>query len=104
MQRMKQLSSADMTDEQRGVYEAIAAGPRGGVRGPFNVLIRSPELADYAQKLGAYIRFSSSLPARLNELAICVTGRYWTAQYEWYAHSRLAKQAGLADSIIDDLA
>ena len=103
MQRFKKLNPEEMSAEQRKVYDAIAGGPRGGVRGPFNALLRSPELAQYAQKLGEYIRFSSSIPAALNELAILITGRYWTAQYEWYAHRKLGLKAGLPEKLIDEI-
>ena len=85
MQRFALLDEATMTDAQRKARDAIASGPRGAVRGPFNALLRSPELADRAQKLGEYVRYNTSLPARLSELAILVVARYWTAQYEWYA-------------------
>src|SRR5712692_2488410 len=56
--RFKPLGEKDMTDAQRKVYKEIASGPRGGVRGPFNALLRSPELADRAQKIGEYVRRS----------------------------------------------
>ena len=104
MQRFALLDEATMTDAQRKARDAIASGPRGAVRGPFNALLRSPELADRAQKLGEYVRYNSSLPARLSELAILVVAWYWTAQYEWYAHSRLALAAGLAPQVVDDMA
>ena len=97
--RMKQLTQEEMTPEQRRVADGIVAGPRGGMRGPFNALLRSPELAERAQKLGEYVRFKSSLPQRLNELAILLTAREWGAQYEWYAHRQLAEKAGLAPAI-----
>jgi 4-carboxymuconolactone decarboxylase len=102
-QRFKPLKPEEMTDEQRKVYQEIAGGPRGGVRGPFNPLLRSPELAERAQKLGEYLRFNSSLPPRLNELAILIVARTWTAQYEWYAHEKLALKAGLPPLLINDL-
>jgi 4-carboxymuconolactone decarboxylase len=102
--RFKQLSPADMTDEQRKAYDAIIAGPRGGARGPFNALLRSPDLADRVQRVGEYVRFKSSLPESLNELAILVVARYWTAQYEWYAHRQLALKAGLDAKIADAIA
>jgi 4-carboxymuconolactone decarboxylase len=98
-QRFKPLTPETMTPEQKGVADKIMAGPRKGMRGPFNALLRSPELADYAQKLGEYVRFKNSIPPRLNELAILLTARGWTAQYEWYAHHRLAMQAGLSADI-----
>jgi 4-carboxymuconolactone decarboxylase len=58
-----------MTETSKQVYEGIVGGPRGSARGPFNALLRSPELADHVQKLGAHCRFKTSLPPRLNELA-----------------------------------
>ncbi len=98
-QRFKPLTPETMTPEQKQVADKIMAGPRKGMRGPFNALLRSPELADYAQMLGEYVRFKSTIPPRLNELAILLTARRWTAQYEWYAHHRLAMQAGLSADI-----
>lgn len=104
MQRFKTLEQSEMSEAQRKAYEAIVSGPRGGARGPFNALLRSPDLADRVQRVGEYVRFNSSLPARLNELAILVVARYWTAQYEWYAHRQLALAAGLDPQITDELA
>ena len=102
--RFAPLKPEGMSAEQRKVYEAIAGGPRAGVRGPFNALLRSPELADRAQKLGEYLRFNSSMPPRLNELAILITARYWTSQYEWHAHHAAAMKAGLPAKLAEDIA
>jgi len=99
--RFKTLTPETMTPEQRRVAEAIVKGPRAGMRGPFNALLRSPALADKAQQLGEHVRFKTSLPPRLKELAILVTARHWTAQYEWYAHNRLAREAGLDPKTCD---
>ena len=82
----------------------LLTGPRRGMGGPFNVLLRSPEMGDLAQKLGEYARFRPDVPAKLRELAIIVTARHWTAQYEWYAHRRAAAQAGLKEDIIKAIA
>ena len=72
-QRLKELTPESMTPEQRRVADAIQSGPRGvGLRGPFNALLRSPDLADAVQKVGEYVRFKSSIPQRLNELAIII--------------------------------
>ena len=103
--RFTELTPETMTAEQRRVAEAIQSGPRGaGLRGPFNALLRAPDLADLVQRVGAYVRYSSSLPAALNELAIVIAGRHWTAQYEFYAHRKLAIAAGLAPAIVDAVA
>jgi len=104
-QRFQTLTPETMTPDQRTVAEAIQSGPRGaGLRGPFNALLRSPELCDLVQRVGAYVRFKSVLPAALNEMAICMAGRKWTAQYEFYAHRRLALEAGLDAAILDAIA
>ncbi len=101
MPRLAPLDLAKLTPEQKKVVDAILAGPRGALRGPFEPLLRRPELADRAQKLGEYCRFNNSLPHDLSELAICLVGRHFKAQYEFYAHARLAKEAGLAPAIIE---
>jgi 4-carboxymuconolactone decarboxylase len=103
--RFPELTPETMTDEQRAVADAIQSGPRGsGLRGPFNALLRSPQLCDAVQRVGAHVRFGSSIPAPLNELAICLAGRKWGAQYEFYAHRRLGIEAGLNPDILDAIA
>ena len=103
--RFAPLTAETMTPEQKRAADAIQAGPRGaGLRGPFNALLRSPELCDLVQRVGAYVRYNSAIPARLNELAIIMAGRKWTAQYEFYAHRRLAIEAGLRPAIADAIA
>ena len=102
--RFPDLKREQMTDAQKRVYDTIVSGPRGSVYGPFGPLLRSPELADRVQKLGEYLRFNTSLPARLNEFAIIINARFWESKYEWYVHMPLSVKGGLAQSIADDLA
>ncbi|MDO9709791.1 carboxymuconolactone decarboxylase family protein [Paracraurococcus lichenis] len=102
--RLPPIPDHALTPEQRRVVEGITSGPRGGLRGPFPAMLRSPEVAERFQKLGEYLRFNSSIPAALNELAILVTAREWSAQYEWYAHHLLAMKAGLPASIAEAIA
>lgn len=102
--RFPPLTYDTMTPEQKAMVDHILSGERTSLGGPFNVLLRSPEMGDLAQKFGAEMRFHSSLPRRLNEFAILITGRYWTAQYEWYAHHRSALVAGLNPALIDAVA
>jgi 4-carboxymuconolactone decarboxylase len=104
-----------MTPEQRAIADAIMKGPRVAVgspatapgatslASPFNVWNRRPDLADRLQKIGEYIRFKSSLPPRLNELAILIVAREWGSQYEWFAHHRLAMAGGLNPAVAEDL-
>ena len=98
-ERFPALTLDQMTPDQRRVAEAIMAGPRKGLGGPFNTWLRSPELADKLQQVGEHLRFHSSVPPRLNEFAILLTAREWDADYEWYAHYPLALKAGLKPEI-----
>lgn len=100
-QRFKPLPQHDMTVDQQRVAQVVAGGPRGGLRGPFHALLRSPELADRVRHLGDYVRFESTVPAALRELAILVVARFWSAHYEWNAHRKHAVAAGLDPSVAD---
>ena len=102
--RFKPLTWEVMSPEQKTMTTNLLNGPRRGMGGPFNVLLRSPEMGDLAQKLGEYARFRPAVPAKQRELAIIVTARHWTAHYEWYAHRRAAAQAGLKEDIITAIA
>jgi 4-carboxymuconolactone decarboxylase len=93
-----------MTPPQKKMFESLLSGERRGAGGPFNVLLRSPEMGDLAQQFGASMRFHSTIPPKLNELAIIITARHWTSNYEWYAHRRAAQQAGLSQAVIDAIA
>ena len=103
-ERFPILSPEQMTPAQRQVADAIMAGPRKTLGGPFNAWLRSPDLADKLQRVGEQLRFHSSVPARLNEFAILITARAWDADYEWYAHYPLALKAGLRPQVAADLA
>ncbi len=102
--RFKPLTPEEMTPEQKAMADAVLAGPRASLNGPFNVMLRSPDLGDRLQKVGEYVRFKTSIPPRLNELAILVTARAWTAQYEWYAHYQYAMKAGVPPAVAEDIA
>ena len=102
--RFQPLTYDTLTAEQKAMVEHLFAGERGGMNGPFNVTLRSPEMGDRAQKLGAQLRFHSSMPNRLNEMAILMTARFWNAQYEWSAHKKNALTAGLNPSVVEAIA
>jgi 4-carboxymuconolactone decarboxylase len=101
--RFPRLTEETMSAEQREVARAIAAGPRGEVRGPFIALLHHPALARHLQSLGEQLRWKSTLPPRLVELAVLVTARRWTCQHEWLIHEQLARKSGLDGAIIDAL-
>ncbi len=102
--RLPPIPAERMTEAQRRAAAELSSGPRGGLSGPFVPLLRSPELMSRLQKVGAYLRFESALPARLRELAILVTARFWTQQYEWHFHEPLALRAGVAPATVRALA
>jgi 4-carboxymuconolactone decarboxylase len=102
--RFKPLTAGELTPEQKTLVEHLLSGERGTLNGPFNVLLRSPEMGDRAQMLGAYIRFHTTVPTKLNEFAILITARALNVQYEWAAHHKNALQAGLSPTIIDAVA
>lgn len=103
-ERFKRLTQDEMTPEQRRLANTILTGPRKSLSGPFSTFLYSPEMGDRAQQLGEQIRFHNSLPDKLKELGILVVARHWTAQFEWYAHHRLALEAGLNPTIAADVA
>src|ERR1700726_1082128 len=101
MARYRDITPAEMTPAQRRVHDLIVSGKRGRFGGPFQLLIRAPEICEHASQLGEHLRWGTSLPDRLSELAIITTARFWRAQYEWYAHAPLAEKAGVAGTAIE---
>ena len=101
MARYADIDPATLDPDQAAVYDAILSGPRGVVEGPLRVWVKSPALAERAQALGAYCRYDTSLPPRLSELAIIVTGAYWQAEFEWHVHAPIARDAGIPDAAIE---
>jgi 4-carboxymuconolactone decarboxylase len=86
---------------QRAVWDQVVSGPRGVVIGPLRAAIHNAELAARWSAFGEALRFGTSLPKRLSELAICVAGRRWSAQVEWFVHARVAAESGIAPAILE---
>ena len=101
MPRLAPLHPSQFTPEQQRIADAITARRGGALGGPFLPWMRSPELCDRAQRLGEFCRFHSSLEPFLSEFAIIVTAHYWRAQYEFFAHARMARAAGVSDAIVE---
>jgi 4-carboxymuconolactone decarboxylase len=91
----------EMTPEQRRVYDAIVTGPRGTLVGPLRAALHRPELADKWQQLGELLRYRTSLPPQISEIAILVTARRWRSQVEWHMHAIAADKAGVAPAVIE---
>lgn len=101
--RFKPLTWEQLTPEQKTMVNDLLAGMRTSLEGPFNALLRSPEVGNLSQKLGEYARFRTALPRRLNEMAILLTAQWWSSQYEWHLHKTFALEAGLRAAVIDDI-
>jgi 4-carboxymuconolactone decarboxylase len=96
-------SAESMTPEQRRVYDLVVSGPRGELKGPLRAALHRPELADKWQQLGELLRYRTSIPPRLSELAILVTARHCNCEVEWVIHEDMAIKAGLDRAVIEDI-
>jgi 4-carboxymuconolactone decarboxylase len=105
--RIERPASYDtMTPEQQRYLQSVLAGPRSAVSGPLVVMLASPTLGDLAQRTMAYARFAgtdgfSSVPQKLNELAILMAAKAWSSPYVWEAHDRYAVRVGLPPALVD---
>jgi 4-carboxymuconolactone decarboxylase len=104
--RFAPLKAEELNPAQKAWAEMIAAPPRNAkfTNPPYRAYIRNPDLAPRLTAMSEYLRWNTSLPPRLSELAILITARQWTAQYEWFAHYPLALKGGLDPSIANDIA
>jgi 4-carboxymuconolactone decarboxylase len=100
MSRFPEISHNEYTDEQNELAQKVASS-RGAMRGPFVPALHSAGILRAIEATGAYVRFENALPEDLKELATLVVGRFWGAQYEWWAHARLALQSGVDPAIVE---
>lgn len=103
MARLPNLTKDQIKPEDQGFYDAIV-GSRGGVRGPYGVLLHSPDLAARVAHTGSFVRYDLDIPDSLREVVIIATAREIKSQYEFYAHARLARQAGVSEETIQAIA
>jgi 4-carboxymuconolactone decarboxylase len=101
--RFAQLTMEMLDERQKALAEEILKVSSGGLGGPYNFLLRSPDMGQRFRFLADYLRFKTSVPRHLNEFAILIQARLWTAQYEWWAHYPLAIKAGLSERIAAEL-
>jgi len=101
--RFPQLTMDKLSDAQKPLGEQIMKISSVGIGGPYNPLMRSPVLGQRLFDLFHYLRWETSVPIKLNELAILIIGRQWRSQVEWFAHAPLAAKAGLKADIIAEL-
>lgn len=105
MSRLQRKTLEELSEEQRAVFNEIVASrpvkPKDGhIGGPFDIWLRSPELGKRLVGLGGFFRFRTSVDRRYIELAILVTGQFWQAQFEWFAHEPMARDAGVPEDVI----
>jgi 4-carboxymuconolactone decarboxylase len=108
MSRLTDLRRDHLTADGQAVWDAIV-GTRGGrlvtengaLAGPFNAFVHAPTVGRELTELGAALRFGTSLDRRLTEIAIITVGAHWRAEFEWWAHARMAREHGIADPVVD---
>ncbi|MGB6457565.1 MAG: carboxymuconolactone decarboxylase family protein [Streptosporangiaceae bacterium] len=108
MSRLPELRRDDLTTAGQDVWDLIVrtrgshvVTAAGSLSGPFNAFVCAPAAGGPLASLGAALRFDNSIGPRLTELAIITVASHWRAEFEWLAHARMAREAGLADSVVD---
>jgi 4-carboxymuconolactone decarboxylase len=102
-ERFSQVTYESLAPEVKPLADDILKVSSAALGGPYNALLRSPEMARRCFDFLDYLRFRTSVNKRLNEFAILIQARISNAQYEWWAHEIIARKAGLSDAVMDDL-
>jgi 4-carboxymuconolactone decarboxylase len=108
MSRLEYLRYDDLDPDGQKVWDGVVGSrgaelvnEQGGLIGPFNAFVHAPDVGRRLSSLGAALRFGTSIERRLSEVAIITVGARWKAEFEWYAHSRMARQHGVPAAVID---
>lgn len=104
MARIELPQETEMTEAQRLACDEVTAGKRGKVPAPMIGWLRNPEMARRTQHLGELLRYETSMPDDLVELAVLVCARHWTAHVAWKAHKVYALKAGIDPKVADAIA
>ena len=102
-ERLTQISYDELPDTVKPLADDILKVSSAALGGPYNALLRSPDMARRCFDHLDYLRFKTSVNKRLNEFAILIQARISNAQYEWWAHETIARKAGLSDAVMKDL-
>jgi 4-carboxymuconolactone decarboxylase len=110
MSRLPELHRDQLTPAGKAVWDSLVAtrgdhvvSAEGALIGPFNAMVHAPDAGGPLGSLGAALRFGTSLGRRLTEVAILTVASRWQAEFEWSAHARIAREAGVPDSVIDSI-
>jgi len=108
MSRLPDLRRDQLTPAGKAVWDSIVAtrgdhvvSAEGALTGPFNAMVYAPDAGGPLGSLGAALRFGTSLGRRLTEVAILTVACRWQAEFEWWAHARIAREAGVPDAVVD---
>lgn len=104
MARVPEIDPDNLSDTQQAIYDRIAGGPRGKVRGPYHAWFQNPGYCDCIEQMGRFLRYEGSIPGNLRELAIITVARHWHAEFEWFAHAPIAAREGVAEEAIAAIA
>jgi len=102
-ERLTQISYDALPATVKPLADDILKVSSAALGGPYNALLRSPDMARRCFDFLDYLRFRTSVNKRLNEFAILIQARISNAQYEWWAHETIARKAGLSDAVMNDL-
>lgn len=107
MSRLPYLRREDLDQAGQDVWDGVVGtrpaglvGEHGGLVGPFNAFVHAPGVGRRLSALGGTLRFKTSIERRLSELAIITVGARWKAEFEWFAHSRMAVEHGVSDAVV----
>lgn len=103
-ERLPTIPPLQYTEEQKQAAAEFEAARKVPVFGPFEPLMHSPKLMSQARAMGDYLRFQSAIGNTLSELAILITAREWTQDYEWTVHYPIALKAGIRQELADAVA
>ncbi|HEY4461396.1 MAG TPA: hypothetical protein VGN41_01930 [Streptosporangiaceae bacterium] len=108
MSRLPLLRYDDLGPDAQEVWDSIVGSrggqlvnDQGGLVGPFNAFVHAPGTGQHLTSLGAVLRFGTSIERRLTEVAIITVGARWKAEFEWWAHARMAREHGVPDVVVD---
>jgi len=110
MTRLSLKKREELDNAGREVWDSITDSrgtittDEGTLMGPFNAWVTAPGVGKRLAELGAALRFESSIERRLLEVAIITVGAHWQSEFEWWAHSRMAREFGVADEAIKAIA